>query len=133
MGVCTPVGDRDATRHSECVHGCTARVSRAGADAYGLTALHKLASWNKTELLALLIPKLSAEQLNGKCPEGKTDLHWAVEMASVGAVKALVAAGVDVEAKDGKGRTVRTILDAVEQSGIIDRLKAALVSGGGAD
>ena len=108
-------------------------VDPAGADAYGLTALHKFASWNKTELLALLIPKLSAEQLNAKCPEGKTALHWAVEMASVGAVKALVAAGADVEAKDGKGRTVGTILDAVEQSGIIDRLKGALVAGGSAD
>jgi hypothetical protein len=32
-------------------------------------------------------------------------------MASVGAVKALVAAGADVEAKDGKGRTVGKYTD----------------------
>jgi ankyrin repeat protein len=104
-----------------------ADIDPGGADAYGLTALHKFASWNKTELLALLIAKLSPEQMGAKCPEGKTALHWAVEMASVGAVKALVAAGADVDAQDGKGRTVGVILDNVESSGIIDRLKSALV------
>jgi len=104
------------------------KIDPAGADAYGLTALHKFASWNKTELLALLLPTLATPaQLNAKDPEGKTALHWAVEMASVGAVKALVRAGLDVGAEDGKGRTVGAILDAVEQSGVIERLKKALV------
>jgi ankyrin repeat protein len=104
------------------------KIDPAGADAYGLTALHKFASWNKTELLALLLPTLTTpEQLNARDPEGKTALHWAVEMASVGAVKALVRAGLDRGAEDGKGRTVGAILDAVEQSGVIERLKKALV------
>ena len=75
----------------------------------------------------MLLPKLTPEEMAAKCPVGKTALHWAVEMASVGAVKALVAAGADVNAEDGKGRTVGTILDNVESSGIIDRLKSALV------
>ena len=69
----------------------------------------------------------STEQLNARCPEGKTALHWAVEMASVGSVRLLVAAGVDASVEDGKGRTVGAILDAVEQSGVIARLKNALV------
>ncbi|KAJ1454971.1 ankyrin repeat-containing domain protein [Pelagophyceae sp. CCMP2097] len=103
-------------------------VDPAGADAFGLTALMKFASWNKTEYLALLIPKLSKEQLQAADPYGKTALHWAVEMASVAAVKALVAAGANADARDGKGRTVGDVLDAAEPSGVIDRLKAALVA-----
>lgn len=102
-------------------------INPAGVDAYGLTALHKFASWNKTDYLDLLLPHLSAEQLEARCPEGKTALHYSVEMASVAAVKTLVAAGVDLEAVDGKGRTVRSILDGSQPSGIIDRLKNALI------
>ncbi|GMI09804.1 hypothetical protein TrVE_jg7398 [Triparma verrucosa] len=101
-------------------------IDPAGKDAYGLSAIHKFASWNKTELLDLLIPKLTKDELTATCKEGKSALHWAVEMASVASVKTLVAAGVDIEAKDGKGRTVGEILEAVPQSGIIDRLKKAV-------
>lgn len=102
-------------------------VDPAGADSYGLTALHKFASWNKTLLLEVLLPHLTSEDLMRTDPAGKTALHWAVEMASVASVKALVAAGVDVEAKDGKGYTVRDVLDNVEMTGVIQRLKDALV------
>jgi hypothetical protein len=69
---------------------------------------------------------LTAEQLDDKCPEGKTALHYGVEMAGVGGVKALVAAGVDVNARDGKGKTVAEILAAAPSSGIIDRLLNAI-------
>ena len=58
-------------------------IDPAGNDAYGLSAIHKFASWNKTVLLDLLIPKLTPAQLNAADKEGKTALHWAVEMASV--------------------------------------------------
>ena len=64
-----------------------AKINPAGADSYGITALHKFASWNKTNFLDLLIPKLTKEELNAVCPDGKTALHWAVEMAAVAAVK----------------------------------------------
>ena len=104
------------------------RIDPAGADAYGLTALHKFASWGKVDLMALLLPHLSDAERRQVDPDGKTALHWAVEMASVSAVKALVKAGLDVEARDGKGHTVGEILDAAAPSGIIDRLKAALVA-----
>ncbi len=90
-----------------------------------LNYIHKFASWNKTVYLDLLIPKLTTEQLNAKA-DGKTALHWAVEMAAVGAVQQLVRAGIDKEAKDSNGRTVKEILDHNETSGVIERLKAAL-------
>jgi hypothetical protein len=75
----------------------------------------------------LLIPHLSAEDLEATCPEGKTALHYAIEMASVAAVKRLVVAGANLEAVDGKGRTCKGILDSSPPSGIIDRLKNALI------
>ncbi len=101
-------------------------VNPAGADAFGLTALHKFASWNKVAYLEALLPHLNVSDLNAVDPEGKTALHYAVEMASVGAVKCLVAAGANVDAMDGKGRTVGMILDQAAASGVIDRLKNAL-------
>ena len=101
-------------------------VDPAGADAYGVTALHKFASWNKTAMLDLLLPALPEGAINAACPEGKTALHWAVEMASVGAVKVLVRAGIDADAKNAKGQTVRDVLAAAEPSGIIERLQKAL-------
>jgi ankyrin repeat protein len=89
--------------------------------------LHKFASWNKTEYIDLLVPCLKKEDLEIKCPEGKTALHYAVEMASVAAVKRLVIAGADLDAVDGKGRTVTSIIESAATSRIIDRLKNALV------
>ncbi|KAF0717658.1 Aste57867_2170 [Aphanomyces stellatus] len=103
------------------------KVNPAGADSYGLTALHKFASWNKTDYLDLLLPHLSPDELNTRDPEGKTALHYAVEMASVAAIKVLVGANVDREVRDGKGRTVQDILDQATASGIIERIKNALV------
>ena len=103
-----------------------AKIDPAGADAYGLTALHKFASWNKSEYLQLLIPKLAKKDLDAPDPYGKTALHWAVEMASVASVKELIAAGADKDLRDGKGHTVAEILDAAAPSGIIDRLKLAI-------
>jgi ankyrin repeat protein len=108
--------------------GNPTEVNPAGTDAYGLTALHKFASWNKTILMEMLLPYLSSDELNSRCPDGKTALHWAVEMAAVASVKLLLRHGADLNAFDNKGRTVTFILDNSGESGIIDRLKAALVS-----
>lgn len=120
-------GDLEEIRgHLENKEEGSTGVNPGGKDSYGLSALHKFASWNKTDYLDLLIPCLTAEELNVKCPEGKTALHYAVEMAGVAAVKNLVAAGLDLDARDGKGRTVQEILDGSEPSGIIDRLKNAI-------
>mmetsp|Transcript_14340 Transcript_14340/g.43034 ORF Transcript_14340/g.43034 Transcript_14340/m.43034 type:complete len:292 (-) Transcript_14340:254-1129(-) len=111
----------------------SAKIDPAGADSYGLTALHKFASWNKVEYIEMLLPHLSPEAIGAKDPEGKNALHWAVEMASVGAVKALVRAGINVEERDGKGHTVGEILDNAGASGVIERLKAAIANPGEAD
>ena len=89
--------------------------------------MHKFSSWNKTDYLDLLVPCLKKEDLEIRCPEGKTALHYAVEMASVAAVKRLVVAGADLDAVDGRGRTVKSILDSAAPSGIIDRLKNAIL------
>jgi len=105
----------------------TAEINPSGVDSYGLTALHKFASWNKLELMDVLLPVLGPGELELACPEGKTALHWAVEMAAVAAIQRLVAVGADVGARDGKGRTVTAILDAVPQTAVIDRIRAALV------
>ncbi|CAK9032854.1 Ankyrin repeat domain-containing protein 6 (Diversin), partial [Durusdinium trenchii] len=102
------------------------KVDPGGKDAYGLTALMKFASWNKTEFIALLLPHLSPEQINAQDPEGKTALHWACEMASVAAVSALVAcAEVDPSIKDAKGRTPLDIVNS-GQGAVIERLRKAL-------
>ena len=78
----------------------------------------------------MLSPALpaGAAGLDATCPDGKTALHWAVEMAAVASVKLLLQAGADRDAKDGKGRTVAFILDHSGESGVIERLKAALLT-----
>ncbi|ETV99389.1 hypothetical protein H310_08096 [Aphanomyces invadans] len=116
-------GDLEAiTRHVANVEN----VNPGGADSYGLTALHKFASWNKTDYIELILPALSPSELNAQCPEGKTALHYAVEMASVAAIKVLVAANIDRDIKDNKGRTVQDILDGATASGVIERIRSAL-------
>lgn len=100
-------------------------VNVAGKDSFGLTALHKFASWNKPELIELILPQLSPEQLNEQDLEGKTALHWACEMASVGTVSFLIKQGVDKNIKDKKGRTPLDILNTGEGD-VINRLKKAL-------
>jgi ankyrin repeat protein len=105
-----------------------AGVDPAGRDAYGLTALHKFASWNKTEFLELLIEQLDASvgELDAQCPDGKTAVHWAVEMAAAGALKTLVAAGCRTDLTDGRGRTPLAVLEGAAPSGVITRLIKAL-------
>jgi len=116
-------GDRDdITRHL----ANDSEIDPAGKDAYGLAAIHKFASWNKPDYLDMLLPHLSKEQLNATCPEGKTALHWAVEMASVASVKTLLKAGIDKDAKNQQGFTVQHILDNAGSSEVINRLNLAL-------
>ena len=70
----------------------TEHVDPAGKDAYGLTALHKFASWNKCEYLDLLIPHLSREDLLMKCPMGKSALNYATESGAMAAASLLLVA-----------------------------------------
>eukprot|EP00948_MAST-09A_sp_MAST-9A-sp1_P003378 g3378.t1 len=107
-------------------------VAPGGKDAFGLPALHKFASWNKVELIEMLVPRLTAEEVLATDPEGKTALHWAVEMAAVGAIKVLrrAPANIPCTIKDKKGKTVDDILSAAtaeqEKSGVIKRIRQAL-------
>ena len=105
-------------------------VNPAGCDAFGLTALHKLASWNKVTMMELLLPLLPDDMLDERCPDGKTPLHWAVEMHAVQAVELLLRAGADRDIQDGKGCTVACMLDqmgASDASGVVERLRTALL------
>lgn len=105
-----------------------AKVDPAGADAYGICAVHKFSAWNKTELLDMLLPKLSKEQVNARDKDGKTALHMAVEMASVAAITTLVASPkVDASVKDEKGRTPLDIITAAPSTGVTERVKKALL------
>jgi ankyrin repeat protein len=74
----------------------TEHVDPAGKDAYGLTALHKFASWNKCEYLDLLIPHLSREDLLMKCPMGKSALNYATESGAMAASALLVAIAFNI-------------------------------------
>lgn len=106
-------------------------IDAGGKDAYGLTALHKFASWNKVELLEMLVPKLNEAELNAQDPDGKTALHWACEMASVAAVTFLVnIPEVNRKVKDKKGRTPNDILDGGDGGAVVERVRKALNGGG---
>lgn len=50
-----------------------------GRDMFGLTALHKFSSWNKVDLIDLLLPLLTVDEVNAVSPDGYSSLHHAVE------------------------------------------------------
>jgi ankyrin repeat protein len=68
-------------------------VNAGGVDMYGLSALHKFASWNRVEAIALLLELgLGKGFVEKKCGAGKTALTWAVEMGADEAAATLRAA-----------------------------------------
>lgn len=81
-------------------------VDPAGADAFGLTALHKFSAWNKCEYIELLIPHLSTVDIQRRCPAGKTALDHAVDAGAQDAVKMLTAVGVN---ENGNTQTILII------------------------
>jgi len=67
-------------------------VDPSGKDMFGLTALHKFAAWNKVDLLDLLLPHLSEDDLNAVGgDDGGTALHQAISMGAVQALARLLA------------------------------------------
>lgn len=86
-------------------------IDIAGADMFGLTALHKFACWGKVELLNLIIPLLSVDELNAVSKnEGFTALHWCVEMSAINTFELLLKDGrINPNATDKKGKTVRQL------------------------
>ena len=58
-------------------------VEPHGCDLFGLTALHKFASWDKVDLLDLLLPHLDAAQCNQQVGADQLPpLHAAADMGA---------------------------------------------------
>ena len=77
-----------------------------GKDMYGLTALHKICSWNKVDLLEILLPHLSSEEINTTSTvEGSSALHFCVEYSALQALRFLLSdTRVDTNVKDKRNR-----------------------------
>lgn len=85
-------------------------VDVLGLDMYGWSALAKFASWNKVELLDVVLDhsKVDASHINskGRNSDGFTALHAAIESGAQATVERLLCDGrCDLSLVDGKGRT----------------------------
>lgn len=99
-----------------------------GKDMYGLTSLHKLSSWNRVELLDLLLPLLGYSDINYQVSsvskennKGFTALHFCVEMNAENSLRRLLQCSeVDTGIKDGNNRTARDYACELKLANIID-------------
>ena len=58
---------------------------------FGLAAIHKFASWDKVDLLRIIIPFLSDDEINEVGGKNKgSSLHFAIEMNALNAFKFLM-------------------------------------------
>ncbi len=99
-----------------------------GRDMFGLAALHKCASWAKTDLLALLLecPEVDRNACAGG-PEGFTALHFAVEAGAARAVRCLLSDSlVDPHVRDKKGRTALELAAALGNTELEALLKESI-------
>mmetsp|Transcript_27652 Transcript_27652/g.46830 ORF Transcript_27652/g.46830 Transcript_27652/m.46830 type:complete len:339 (+) Transcript_27652:82-1098(+) len=87
----------------------------AGKDMFGLTALHKFASWNKTDLIEAIAPHLTGPQFNQQTPKEKdTALHLAVKMGAARAVFMLVSSPkIDISIRNKKNETALEVAQGV--------------------
>jgi ankyrin repeat protein len=86
------------------------RYDVLGKDMFGLTALHKFASWDKDELVHALLTSGAAcmppEGVNLVCPQGFTALHYSVEFGAVRTLKRLLLdSRIDKSIVDKNGLT----------------------------
>jgi hypothetical protein len=111
-----------------------------GRDMFGLTALHKACSWNKADIVGLLL-KQDGIDLNQQVPAtmqefaGWSALHFCVDGASLGCLEALLSsthASVDLQARNARNETALDLARlstrqgggyAVTCEAIIDRIE----------
>jgi ankyrin repeat protein len=88
-----------------------------GKDMFGLAAIHKAASWNKEDLLELILSHSSTNvniQAGGQEYKGFTALHFCIENNSRNAFEKLMKdKRVDQNIIDSRGRTVRALAEKV--------------------
>jgi len=82
-------------------------VDPCGRDMFGLTALHKFSAWDKVDLLELLLPHISVEDLNAVGgDDGFSALHHAASMGAVHTLAVLLRdPRVSRDVIDKQGRT----------------------------
>ena len=84
----------------------------AGADFYGLTALHKAAAWNRPDLLQIILQHLDdAADINATGGEnGYTAAHHAVAMGAFDVLRVLASAPLwDSSARDASDMTAEDL------------------------
>lgn len=93
-----------------------------GKDMFGLTALHKVCAWDKVDLLAILLPYLSMEQVNsvgGK--EGYYPLHHCVALGAKRTLQYLLTdPRVDIQLKDKANRTYIELASETNQLHLLE-------------
>lgn len=100
-------------------------VAPNGKDMYGITALMKSAAWNKVELVKMLLPALSTEEVNVTGGKQKLPcLHYCVDMDAVEALRVLLAdERVDTSSVDEHGRTFREHAVHMGKRALLDELE----------
>jgi ankyrin repeat protein len=103
-------------------------VAIHGRDMFGLTALHKVASWDKADLLHMLLLHSSTTKdiVNAQSgnKDGFTPLHMCVDSGACVAARRLLAdSRVDLSATDKKGRTARNLAEEQGKSEFVQILR----------
>eukprot|EP00601_Ochromonadales_sp_CCMP2298_P025103 CAMPEP_0173273102 /NCGR_PEP_ID=MMETSP1143-20121109/1721_1 /TAXON_ID=483371 /ORGANISM="non described non described, Strain CCMP2298" /LENGTH=383 /DNA_ID=CAMNT_0014209811 /DNA_START=29 /DNA_END=1176 /DNA_ORIENTATION=+ len=80
-------------------------IALNGKDMYGTTALMKFAAWNKEDLVSILLPRLSSEEVNTAGGKDRLPcLHYCVDMDATRTMQVLLRDGrIDVFARDASG------------------------------
>lgn len=99
-------------------------IALNGKDMYGLTALMKFAAWDKVDLVEMLLPRLSAEEVNTTGGKQKLPvLHYCVDMDAVHTLRALLRdTRVDQAAVDEHGRTFRQHAKYFNRHALVDAI-----------
>mmetsp|Transcript_2025 Transcript_2025/g.2890 ORF Transcript_2025/g.2890 Transcript_2025/m.2890 type:complete len:415 (+) Transcript_2025:27-1271(+) len=116
------------------------KANPTGKDMYGLTALHKFASWDKVDLVEAILPYLSKEDINSqRSSDGSTCLHLAISMGAKRTLNKLLNNPlVDIDVKNKKGESAWDLAkatcvrnlgsnQAISESKSVDQRKEILI------